>query len=53
MAREFGRTYEAVRQWETRRMPAEFVLRLEALSGVPREELRPDIFGPAQEAKAA
>lgn len=31
------------------RLPAEYVLTVEAGTGVPREELRPDIYPPASE----
>ena len=42
VARSLGRTRQAVIQWE--RVPVEHVLRLESLSGVPRHELRPDVY---------
>jgi DNA-binding transcriptional regulator YdaS (Cro superfamily) len=37
-------------RWETgsRQIPANRVLDIEALTGVSRHELRPDIFGPEQ-----
>lgn len=36
---------EAVRLWRARgKVPAERVVELEALTGVPREELRPDLY---------
>lgn len=31
---------------KSKRVPAEFVLRIEAATGVPRHELRPDVFPP-------
>lgn len=34
-------------KWENRRVPAERVIDVERLTGIPRHELRPDIFGPA------
>lgn len=37
-----GITPQAVSQWK--RVPAERVIDVERLSGVPRHELRPDIF---------
>ncbi len=37
--------------WRTRgRVPANKVLEVEAVTGISRHELRPDIFGPAPEA---
>lgn len=42
VARSLGRTRQAVIQWE--RVPVEHVLRLESLSGVPRHQLRPDVY---------
>ena len=43
IAREIGNiTPQAVSQW--RRVPAERVVEVERISGVPRHELRPDIF---------
>lgn len=41
-------TPEAVRQWEVNNsIPPKWLARVEQLSGVPRAELRPDIFGQA------
>lgn len=39
-------SYEAVRQWTDRRVPAERVLDIERLTGgqVTRHELRPDLY---------
>jgi DNA-binding transcriptional regulator YdaS (Cro superfamily) len=44
---ETGRkiTSQAVSQW--RRVPAERALEVEALTGISRHELRPDVYGPA------
>ena len=43
-------TRQAVEQWNTAkgkyRVPPKHVLTLEAMSGVSRHELRPDIYGP-------
>lgn len=38
-----GVTPQAV--WRWRRVPAEHALAIEKLTGIPRERLRPDIFG--------
>lgn len=35
---------QAVYMWTRRRLPAEHCINLERVSGVPRHELRPDIF---------
>ena len=42
VARELDISPQAVGQW--RRVPAERVLQLERVSGVPRQELRPDLY---------
>lgn len=44
VGRAFDITPEAVYQWE--RCPVPRVLELERISGVPRHELRPDIYPP-------
>jgi DNA-binding transcriptional regulator YdaS (Cro superfamily) len=37
--------YQAVQKWRaTNRLPAERVLEVERFSGVPRSELRPDLY---------
>lgn len=42
VARKLGITHAAVSQWEA--CPTQRVLTIEALSDVPRHELRPDIY---------
>lgn len=42
IAKACGITEQAVCQWE--RVPAEHVIRVEDVSGVPRHELRPDLY---------
>jgi len=42
LARHLGVTSQAISQW--RRVPAERVLDVERASGVPRHELRPDLY---------
>lgn len=41
---------QAVSKWH--RIPAERVLEVERLSGVPRHELRPDLYPPENQAAA-
>jgi len=45
-----GVSTTAVWQWVTRmkRIPADYVLRVEAATGVRREDLRPDIYPPEE-----
>jgi DNA-binding transcriptional regulator YdaS (Cro superfamily) len=42
LATALGVTHPAVRLW--RRIPAELVVKAEAVTGIPREELRPDLY---------
>lgn len=42
LARDLGITTGAVWQW--RRVPAERVVDVSRLTGIPREELRPDLY---------
>ena len=44
LARLLDISNQAVRQW--RRVPAERVVDIERVTGVPRQELRPDLFAP-------
>lgn len=39
-----------VSKWSRKRVPAKYVLKIEALTGVSRHDLRPDIFGAPQQA---
>lgn len=43
LARGLGITHAAVRQWGDR-IPAERVVEVERLTGIPREALRPDLY---------
>lgn len=47
--KEFARLMDvrpqSIVKWETRGIPANRVLRVEAVTGISRHELRPDIFG--------
>lgn len=49
VAREAGVTLAMWSRWETgaRQVPADRVLGIEAITGISRHELRPDVFGPA------
>lgn len=44
VARALGITHGAVSQW--RRVPADRVIAVEGLTGVSREQLRPDLYPP-------
>ena len=45
VAERLGITSQAISQWD--KIPPRHVLSIEALSGVSRHDLRPDIYGPA------
>jgi DNA-binding transcriptional regulator YdaS (Cro superfamily) len=49
VANSAGVTLAMWSRWETgaRQLPADRVLDIEALTGVSRHDLRPDVFGPA------
>ena len=42
LARDLGITRAAIHQWD--RIPADRVVEVERVTGVPREELRPDLY---------
>lgn len=42
LAEAIGRTKQAVNQWK--RVPGELVPEVERATGVPREQLRPDLY---------
>jgi DNA-binding transcriptional regulator YdaS (Cro superfamily) len=44
LAEELGVTRQAVEGW--RRVPVGHVLRIEALTGISRQDLRPDVYPP-------
>ena len=44
LARKLGITRSAIHQWP--RIPAERVIEIERATGVPRNELRPDLYEP-------
>lgn len=49
LAEKIGKSQQAISYWVSsgKGVPAEHVLAVEAASGVSRNNLRPDIFGPA------
>lgn len=51
LAEKLGVTRSAVSQW--REIPAERVHEVESLTGVPRSELRPDLYPPEREPQTA
>ncbi|WP_440090466.1 transcriptional regulator [Pseudomonas fragariae (ex Marin et al. 2024)] len=54
LARVLGCTPQNVQKWcASGRIPAERVLRVEQATGVPRHELRPDLYPEAPAIKAA
>jgi len=52
LAKVIGISPQAVDKWRRNGVPAERVLALELASGVPRHELRPDLY-PREERTAA
>ena len=51
LAGHLGLTRSAICQWD--KIPAERVVRVETVTGVPRSQLRPDLYEPAAEAAVA
>lgn len=51
LAKRLGITSQAISQWD--RIPAERVLEVERVTGIPRHKLRPDIYPPAREPATA
>jgi DNA-binding transcriptional regulator YdaS (Cro superfamily) len=47
LAKALGITHGAVNQW--RRVPAERVIEVERVTGIPREKLRPDLYAQPSE----
>lgn len=51
LGRQFSVDKSTVLRWETRRVPADRVLDVERITGIPRAQLRPDLY--ASEVKRA
>lgn len=51
LADRLGITRQALYQWQ--RIPAERVIDIERISGVPRHELRPDLYPAVPQVEAA
>lgn len=50
LAKSLRMTPEGVRLWvKNRRVPAKRVLKVEAITGVSRHDLNPDVYGPRPE----
>jgi DNA-binding transcriptional regulator YdaS (Cro superfamily) len=50
IARELGLSAASLSQWRKRqKIPAEQVLAVERVTGIPKEELRPDLYLPKSE----
>lgn len=47
LARRLGLNYQSIQQWK--RIPAERVIDVERATGIPRAELRPDLYAPPVE----
>ena len=46
-----GISSQAISQWS--RIPSDRIIAVEAASGIPRDELRPDLYAPAKSPEAA
>jgi DNA-binding transcriptional regulator YdaS (Cro superfamily) len=46
LANKLGISKQAVSMWK--KIPAERVIAIEAATGIPREELRPDLYRPSR-----
>lgn len=53
VAARLGITPQAIAQWPRKGPRAEHVPLLEEMSGVPRHEIRPDIYGPSRRKKSS
>ena len=50
LAEQLGLKASAICKWEAGRVPAERVIDVERVTGIPRHELRPDVYPPEGEA---
>jgi DNA-binding transcriptional regulator YdaS (Cro superfamily) len=53
VAKHFGISRQAVGQWFEGEIPPKRVIELEKITGIPRHELRPDIYPPEEYKKAS
>lgn len=53
LAAKLSTTSPTIHKWENNRVPAHRVLDVEAVTGISRHRLRPDVFGPAAKAETA
>jgi DNA-binding transcriptional regulator YdaS (Cro superfamily) len=53
LARRLGVNKSSITLWGLRRIPAERVLEIEKLTGIPRHDLRPDIYPAPEQSGAA
>jgi DNA-binding transcriptional regulator YdaS (Cro superfamily) len=53
LAERIGVKPPAICKWESRRIPAERVVQVEQVTGVPRHLLRPDLYPKPKAARAA
>lgn len=53
LARDLKLNRSSITLWGLRRVPAERVIEVEKLTGIPRHEIRPDIYPAPAEAGAA
>jgi transcriptional regulator with XRE-family HTH domain len=53
LAKLTGLEKSTITRWDQGRVPAERVLEVEQLTGIPRGEIRPDIYPPQENGAAA
>lgn len=46
LGQALGITGQAISQWKM--IPAEWLIKIESVTGVPRRKLRPDLYGPRE-----
>jgi DNA-binding transcriptional regulator YdaS (Cro superfamily) len=44
LARKLGTNYQNIQSWLENRVPGEWLVEIERITKVPREQLRPDLF---------